>query len=206
VSLFITFEGPDGSGKTTQIRLLTAALQARGRAVIATREPGGTHIGNMIRSILLDPAHGAMSPRAEALLFNAARAQLVDEVIQPALAQATIVLCDRYGDSTLAYQGYGRRQPVDALRALVAYATGGLQPHLTIYLDVDAAVGLQRKQDNERNRMEGEQLAFHQAVRAGYHAIAQEEEARWLVINGALPMEEIHSRILARVLPMLDSL
>lgn len=204
MSLFITFEGPDGSGKTTQINLLRAALQARGLDVLATREPGGTRIGNNIRALLLDPAHDEMSPRAEALLFNAARAQLVDEVVRPALAAGAVVLCDRYGDSTLAYQGYGRGQPVEPLQALVDYATGGLRPHLTLYLDVDAAAGLRRKQEDERNRMEAEQLAFHLAVRSGYHRLAAADPERWFLLDGAAPVETLHAAILARVLALLD--
>ncbi len=204
MSLFISFEGPDGSGKTTQIRLLRAALEARGCRVLATREPGGTRIGDGVRSLLLDPAHGEMSPRAEALLFNAARAQLVDEVVRPALTEGAVVLCDRYGDSTLAYQGFGRGQPVDPLREIVHYATAGLRPDLTLYLDVDAADGLQRKQEDERNRMEGEQLAFHRAVREGYRRLAAEAPDRWMVLDGTLPVADLHARILARVLAMLE--
>jgi dTMP kinase len=203
VSLFVTFEGPDGSGKTTQIRLLSHALEARGHTVLATREPGGTRIGDAVRSLLLNPDHREMSPRAEALLFNAARAQLVDEVLQPALARGVIVLCDRYGDSTLAYQGHGRSQPVAPLRAIVDHATGGLHPQLTVYLDVDAEAGLARKQDDERNRMEAEALAFHRAVRAGYQALAAEEPARWMMLDGTAPVQELHEAILARVLALL---
>lgn len=202
--MFITFEGPDGSGKTTQIRLLSEALVARGRQVVATREPGGTRIGNGVRSLILDPAYREMSPRAEALLFNVARAQLVDEVILPALSQGAVVLCDRYGDSTMAYQGYGRGQPLGPLRTIIEFATGGLRPKLTIFLDVDAAAGLHRKQEDERNRMEGEQLAFHQATRAGYHSLAAEEPARWLVLDATQPVESLHAQILARVLQTLQ--
>lgn len=205
MSLFITFEGPDGSGKTTQIRLLRDALIARSRSVVATREPGGTRIGDGVRSLLLDPAHGEMSPRAEALLFNAARAQLVDEVVRPALAEGAIVLCDRYGDSTLAYQGYGRGQAIAPLRTIIDFATAGLRPHLTIYLDVDAAAGLQRKQEDERNRMEGEQLAFHRAVRDGYHQLAADDPVRWLVLDGTQPVETLHACILVRVLELLGA-
>lgn len=202
VSLFITFEGPEGSGKTTQIRLLAASLMQRGLRVMTTREPGGTHIGNAIRAILLDARHTEMSPRAETLLFNAARAQLVDEIIRPALAAGQIVLCDRYADSTLAYQGYGHSQDLDRLRELGAYATGGLKPDLTIYLNIDPAAGLQRKQAGdaaEWNRMEERTLAYHRAVHQGYLALAAAEPERWLMVDASLSIEEIHARISAQV-------
>jgi dTMP kinase len=206
VSLFITFEGPEGSGKSTQIRRLAAALEAQNLPVLVTREPGGTIIGNAIRAVLLDPARTEMSPRAETLLFNAARAQIVDQVIRPALAAGQMVLCDRYADSTLAYQGYGHGQDLDPLRALGAYATGGLTPDLTIYLDIDVREGLQRKQAGraeEWNRMEEKALAFHQAVRAGYLQLAAAEPARWLVVNAAQSIEAVHSAILARLQALL---
>ncbi|MGL4648066.1 MAG: dTMP kinase [Caldilineaceae bacterium] len=203
--VFITIEGPDGSGKTTQIRLLIEALTERGCQVVATREPGGTRIGNGVRSLILDPAHREMTARTEALLFNAARAQLVDEIVRPALARGAIVLCDRYGDSTMAYQGYGRGQPLGPLQALIEFATGGLHPDLTLFLDVDVAAGLHRKQEDERNRMEGELLAFHQAAREGYHALAAAEPARWLVLDATLPVDALHARILARVLDELGT-
>ncbi|MCC6455221.1 MAG: dTMP kinase [Caldilineaceae bacterium] len=202
MSLFVTFEGPEGSGKSTQIRRLAAALEAQNVPVLVTREPGGTAIGNAVRAILLDPARTEMSPRAETLLFHAARAQLVDQVIRPALAAGQLVLCDRYADSTLAYQGYGHGQPLAPLRLLADYATGGLTPHLTIYLDIDVREGLLRKQVgsvDEWNRMEDKALAFHQAVRLGYLALAEAEPDRWLVIDAAQSIEEIHGAILTRL-------
>jgi len=198
---FITFEGPEGSGKTTQIGLLAAALAGRGCSVLTTREPGGTRIGDAVRSVLLDAGHTEMSERAEALLFNAARAQLVDQMIRPALDRGQIVLCDRYGDSTLAYQGYGHGRPLEPLRRLIDYATGGLTPDLTIYLDLEAAAGLARKRAGsagEWNRMEDKALAFHEAVRHGYLQMAA-ESARWLVIDAGQSVERIHTQILARV-------
>jgi dTMP kinase len=201
VSLFITFEGPEGSGKTTQIGLLATGLAARGQSVVTTREPGGTRIGDAIRSVLLNREHTEMSPRAEALLFNAARAQIVDEVIQPALARNEVVLCDRYGDSTLAYQGYGHGQPLEPLRALIGFATLGLTPDLTIYLDIDVRAGLERKRAGavaEWNRMEAKTLAYHQAVRQGYLRMAA-DSSRWLVVDAAQAMEEIHQQIVTRV-------
>lgn len=201
MSLFITFEGPEGSGKTTQIGLLAAALTACGHSVVTTREPGGTRIGDAVRSVLLNAQHTEMSERAEALLFNAARAQLVDQVIRPALARGDIVLCDRYGDSTLAYQGYGHSQQLDPLRELIAYATRGLTPDLTIYLDLDVRKGLARKRAGaaeEWNRIEEKTLAYHQAVRRGYLEMAG-ESIRWLVVDADQPVESIHAQILARV-------
>lgn len=204
VSLFITFEGPEGGGKTTQLRLLQVALVQAGRQVIATREPGGTTIGNAIRSILLDSQHPCMSPRAEALLFNAARAQLIDEIVQPALAARQIVLCDRFADSTLAYQGYGRNLSLADLNTLIAYATLGVRPHLTIFLDLPAATGLQRKsQGAEWNRMEAEQLAFHQRVREGFLALVAADPRRWLVVDATQTIEQVHEVIWQQVKRMI---
>lgn len=198
----ITFEGPEGSGKSTQIRLLADALRTEGVNVLATREPGGTHIGNQIRTVLLDESHTEMSPRAEALLFNAARAQLVDQVIRPALSRGEIVLCDRYADSTLAYQGYGHGQPLEPLRQLGSYATGDLIPDLTIYLDIAPEEGLARKESGdaaEWNRMEQHTLDYHRAVREGYMALAAAEPDRWHIVDAAQDAECVHRDILAAV-------
>ncbi len=174
--------------------------------VLVTREPGGTTIGNAVRAILLNPAHIEMSTRAETLLFNAARAQIVDQVIRPALDASQWVLCDRYADSTLAYQGYGHGQPLAPLRLLGEYATGGLTPDLTIYLDIDVRTGLQRKRAGEMeewNRMEEKTLAFHQAVRDGYLALAAADPARWLVVDAAQSIEAVHAQLVARIRPHL---
>lgn len=206
MTLFITFEGPDGSGKTTQIQLLAEALTRRGQATLLTREPGGTRIGNAIRTVLHDRAHVEMSPRAEALLYNAARAQLVDEVIRPALAVGTVVLCDRFADSTLAYQGFGYGRNLAELRLLIDYATGGLTPNLTVFLDIDPAEGLRRKQGDanaEWNRMEDKALAFHRAAHAGYLQLAAQEAERWLVVDATQPVATIHAAIWRTVLPRL---
>lgn len=203
--LFVTFEGLDGSGKSTQIRLLAEALERLDYGVLQTREPGGTPIGNAVRALVLDPAHKEMGLRAEALLYNAARAQLVDQVIRPALAAGTIVLCDRFGDSTLAYQGYGRNQPIDALRAIIQYATGGLRPDVTYLLDIDAETSLGRKQVGEWDRIELNSLAFHTATRAGYEAMVREEPARWVRLDATLPVEEIHALIFAHLRTLLPS-
>ncbi len=196
--LFISFEGPEGSGKTTHIHWLSARLQAQGWPVLTTREPGGTRIGDAVRAILLDPAHTEMSPRAETLLFNAARAQLVDQEIRPALEQGRIVLCDRYADSTLAYQGYGHGQPLEELQRLIHYATGGLAPHHTIYLDLPPEVGLGRRRNRqglEWNRLDAQVLAFHRRVRQGYLALAAQEPERWLVVDATRPLEAVQEEI-----------
>jgi len=201
LSQFITFEGPEGSGKTTQIALLAKSLMERRRTVLMTREPGGTRIGDAVRSVLLDSSHTEMSERAEALLFNAARAQLVEQVVRPALARGEIVLCDRFGDSTLAYQGYGHGQPLEPLRRLIEYATGGLTPDLTIYLDLDVRKGLARKRAGaaeEWNRIEEKTLVYHEAVRQGYLQMATHSN-RWLVVDADQPVEVIQGQILARV-------
>lgn len=202
VSLFITFEGPEGSGKSTQTRLLSDYLSAEGWQVISTREPGGTRIGNAIRQVLLDVAHTEMKPRTETLLFNAARAQLVDEVIRPALVAGKIVLCDRYADSTLAYQGYGHGQDLNDLHHLIEYATSGLKPDLTLYLDIDPDQGLQRKQHAahlEWNRLDAATLSFHEKVRAAYLRLAEQDQARWSVLNAAQPAEHLHQAIVETV-------
>lgn len=199
MSLFVTFEGPEGSGKTTQIQLLAQALLEEGFDVVVTREPGGTRIGNAVRSLVLDPDYSEMSPRAESLLYNASRAQHVHQVITPALNMGAILLCDRYGDSTLAYQGYGRGQDLAALRTLIDFATGGLKPQLTIYLDLDVRKGLQRKAADEWNRIEAQTIAFHERVHNGYHTLASEEPQRWLVVDATQSIDTIHREILARV-------
>ena len=195
--MFITFEGPEGSGKTTQINLLTTYLLAQGWAVVATREPGGTVIGDQIRGCLHDVNNTAMTAAAELLLYSASRAQLVGELIRPALAQGHIVLCDRYADSTLAYQGYGRGLDLTALRQITQFASGGLQPDLTLFLDVDVEAGLARRQQggDEMNRLDREAVAFHQKVRAGYFQLIAADAARWVMINAERPVAVIQSEI-----------
>jgi dTMP kinase len=207
--LFITFEGPDGSGKSTQISLLVAYLRQQGYAVLCTREPGGTAIGDQIRQVLHDVANTEMAARAEILLYSASRAQLVEQVILPQLAKGVVVLCDRYADSTYAYQGYGRQLDLDTLRLITYFATQGLQPDLTIYLDVDVVEGLRRKAaanasgQGEFNRMDRLALEFHQRVRAGYLEMANQEPGRWLIVDASAPVEEIYQAICARVRQVL---
>jgi dTMP kinase len=195
--MFITFEGPDGSGKTTQIRLLVEWLREQGYEVVVTREPGGTDIGNQIRDVLHDPRNTAMDATAEILLYSADRAQHVTQFIQPALAAGRIVISDRYADSTLAYQGYGRGLDLEALRTITVFATGGLKPDLTLYLDITPQEGLQRRQasGDEWNRLDAEALEFHQRVRAGYMELIKQEPERWAVIDAARSVEDVQGEI-----------
>lgn len=205
MSLFITFEGPDGSGKSTQIKLVTDHLQRLGYRVLCTREPGGTSIGDQIRQVLHDVHNVEMAARAEILLYSASRAQLVHEVILPHLAQGWVVLCDRYADSTYAYQGYGRQLDLATLRLITSFATQELKPNLTIYLDLDVNEGLRRKVaanqagQGEWNRMDRLELAFHERVRAGYLEMARHEPERWLVIDASIPVAEINQAICRRL-------
>lgn len=206
--MFITFEGPDGSGKTTQIHLLADWLRERGYEVVVTREPGGTGIGDQIRQVLLlrDPGNDAMDARTEILLYSASRAQHVAQLIRPALSAGKVVISDRYADSTIAYQGYGRRLDLGTLRTVTAFATGGLTPDLTLYLDIVAQEGLQRRQSggDEWNRLDAEALEFHQRVRAGYLELVKQEPARWAVIDAARSVEEVQAKIIAVVQARLD--
>lgn len=199
--MFITFEGLDGCGKTTQIAMLAEALRELGLPVVTTREPGGTAIGDQIRSCLHDVNNTAMTSAAEILLYSASRAQLVREVIQPAVAAGKVVLCDRYADSTLAYQGYGRELDLDNLRTITDFATGGLQPDLTIWLDMDVERSLRRRQTpgEEINRMDLQTAAFYRRVEAGYRALVAVEPERWAVIDADRAPELVHEEVLALV-------
>ena len=210
--MFITFEGPEGSGKSTQLVLLAGWLRELGWDVLTTREPGGTAIGDRVRAILLDPACSEMQAEAEVLLFSAARAQHVGQVIQPHLARGGVVLCDRYADSSLAYQGYGRGLNLATLGVITAFATGGLRPDLVVYLDIDAEAGLRRKQlhanddASQWNRMEQETLAYHQRVRAGYLQMAAAEPGRWLLVDASQTVDAVQTTVQARVEALLASL
>lgn len=207
MGLFITFEGPEGSGKTTQIRFVAEWLSDQGLDVLTTREPGGTRIGEAIREVLLSPAHTEMCAEAEILLFSAARAQIVRETLQPHLARGGVVLCDRFADSTLAYQGYGRLLDLETLRQITLFATGGLVPALTICLDLPVAEGLRRKQGGDQvewNRMERERLDFQERVRRGFLALAAAEPQRWLVLDALREMEVIQTEIRQRVAALLS--
>lgn len=205
MSLFVTFEGPEGAGKSTQIRRLASELEARGYSVVATREPGGTAIGEAIRQILLAPEHSAMLPETEALLNTAARAQHVAEVIQPALAAGKIVLCDRFVDSTLVYQGAGRGLPTSELLALQRFATRGLWPDLTLLLDLPVEVGQARRRASGEplSRFDADALGFHERVRTGFLALARDDPARWRIIDAAQSEEAVAREVLAVVLERL---
>jgi dTMP kinase len=196
---FLTVEGPDGAGKTSQVERLRDRATDAGFDVLVTREPGGTPAGERIRDILLDPnGHARLDARTDALLFNAARAQLVAEVVRPGLARGQLVIATRFADSTLAYQGFGAGLPLDELRALELVATGGLEPVLTILLDVPVEVGLARKSGHEVTRFETEfDAAFHRRVRDGFLALAAAEPARFAVVDASRPEDEVAARVAA---------
>jgi dTMP kinase len=195
---FITLEGPEGAGKTLQAERLAEALRARGSAVLLTREPGGTPLGDQLRTVVLARDGGVIEPRTDALLFNAARAQLVGEVINPALATGMVVVCARFADSTLAYQGYGAGVPLDELRVLAGIATQGLVPDLTLLLDIDPAIGLARKADADRTRFEHDFDAdFHARVRAGFLELAKGEPSRFRVIDASRDVDAVFADVLA---------
>ncbi|MGH2407030.1 MAG: dTMP kinase [Candidatus Limnocylindrales bacterium] len=199
---FITLEGPDGSGKTLVSSLLRDRLVARGSTVLLTREPGGTTLGDRVRSMVLDyaPSDPWLAPRADALLFAAGRAQHVAEVIEPGLARGEIVICARYADSSLAYQGYGLGLPLAEVRALQEFATGGRWPDLTVLLDLAVEAGLARKQRDEQTRFEaGFDTAYHERVRAGYLAMAAAEPGRWVVVDATAPVETVVERASAAI-------
>ncbi len=190
--MFITLEGPEGSGKTSHILPLVNYLRGEGFIVYATREPGGTSIGEQVRDVIHDLRNAEMHPRTETLLYQAARAQLVEQVIRAKLAEGAVVISDRYGDSTLAYQGYGHQQDIEQMRNLIRYATGGLTPDLTILLDLDVREGLGRKVAGaEWNRLDAYDVAFHERVRAGYLHLAAAEPGRWVIVDARRDMEAV---------------
>ena len=206
MGIFITFEGIEGSGKTTQIALLTKHLVDRGHQVVKTREPGGCEIADQIRAILLDPRNSALESTAELLLYAAARAQHVNEVIRPALAAGQLVLCDRYIDATLSYQGRGRQLDVALIEQLNRVAAGETRPQLTILIDLPVETGLARAlaresaaQDSSEGRFERERVDFHQRVRDGYLALAAQEPERFVLIEGTLSIEAMAAVIAHRV-------
>jgi len=199
--MFITFEGPEGSGKTSQIVLLAEYLREQGYEVVQTREPGGTSIGNQVRTVLHDVDNGEMESVTELLLYSASRAQLVRELVQPALDAGKIILCDRFADSTIAYQGYGRGLDLQELHMLTHFATGGLKPHLTLLLDIDVERGLARRQEggDEMNRLDLEAVSFHQKVRSGYHALVEADSDRWIIVDADRSIDAIQEELRKKV-------
>ena len=194
--MFISLEGPEGSGKSSQLPYLAEYIESLGFSVVKTREPGGTKIGDQIREVLVRMDNENIHPRTEILLFLAARAQLVEEVIKPSLAKGKVILCDRFGDSTLAYQGYGHGLDLDKLRAMLQFATNGLKPDLTILLDVDILTGLKRKKAKEEwNRLDAYETSFHERVRKGYHQLAQEEPERWWIVDASQPADLVQDQL-----------
>ena len=192
--MFIVLEGPDGSGKSTQTRLLVESLRAAGKTVVQTREPGGTPAAEAIRNLVLSPEFTGLDSRTEALLFAGARAEHVANVILPALERGEVVVCDRYIDSSIAYQGIGRDLGVDRIRDLSLWATGGVVPDLTIVLDMDAAVGLSRV-GNELDRLEQEPQGFHDRVRKAFGELALHAPERYRVVGAVGSIEEVSARI-----------
>jgi len=205
--VFITLEGPDGSGKSTQVQPLAEYLRQEGYTVFTTREPGGTTISDQVREVLMRLDNRSMYPRTETLLFCAARAQLVEEVIRPRLQRGEIILCDRYADSTLAYQGYGHGNDLLALQQLLDFATGGLWPDLTILFDIDAIAGLNRRKigGGEWNRLDDYQIAFHQRVRDGYLAMAHKDPKRWAIVNADQEIEMVQTDLRRLVLERIKT-
>lgn len=209
MSLFVTLEGPEGSGKTTQSRRLYERLAGLGYDAVLTREPGGTPLGDIVRQWLLHRSDAETTAEAEALLYTAARAEHVVQLIRPALSRGAIVVCDRYADSTLAYQGGGRGLDERILRALQDFATGGLWPDLTILIDVPVALGLARRQASGEplTRFDREGLAFHERVRQWYLQAAEREPGRWRIVDGSASAEAVAEQVweaVAAALPRLE--
>lgn len=204
--MFITFEGSDGSGKSSQIARLAEFLQMAGYPVLLTREPGGTPIGEQICTVLSDLHNTDMQKRTEILLFQASRAQLVEQVIRPHLEKGGIVLSDRYADLTLAYQGYGYQMDLAQIRSIVDFATAGLKPDLTLLFDMDVEEGLRRRaKGGEWNRLDALEVAFYQRVRRGYLELAEAEPWRWVLINAASPFDEVADQVHQVVLHRLEA-
>lgn len=204
MSLFITFEGSEGCGKSTQARALWRKMTHMGIPAVLTYEPGGTRLGNQLRNVLKKKRQMEIPPLAELFLFAACRTQLVDEVILPSLKQGKVVICDRFADSTTAYQGYGRGLDLETINRINHLATHGIKPHLTILLDIATQEGLSRKQSKENDRFEAENIAFHDRVRNGYLNLAAMEPERWLIVDATLPRATIGKTIWHRVKQLLD--
>jgi dTMP kinase len=201
-AVFITLEGPDGAGKSSQLGRLAERIRERGRDVVTTREPGGTSVGERVREVLMYSAAGSLDPATDALLFNAARSRHVREVIRPALERGAVVICDRFGDSSRAYQGYGGGVPMDQLNAVIELATDGLVPTRTVLVDLPVEAGLARRKAGESRgmtRFETDEAAhgtdFHDRVRAGYLKMAAAEPARWRVVDGSRDPDDVEVQI-----------
>lgn len=210
---FIVVEGIEGSGKSTQLRLLANVFRGAGHPCVVTREPGGTALADRIRSILLDPHEEGMDPLSELLLYSAARRQHVVEVVRPTLDRGVLLLSDRFTDATLAYQGYGRSLPLDMLQSLNRWTTGGIEPDLTLIFDLEESIGIERARARNENggmhdesRLEGEDLKFHRRVREGYLAIAESEPQRCAVIDASGEPSEVFARVRAAVTERLPDL
>ncbi len=203
LSLFVTFEGSEGCGKSTQARILWQKLSDSGIPAELTYEPGGTPLGERFRRILKKGTGESLTPLSELLLFVVCRAELVDKVIMPGLKQGKVVICDRFADSTVAYQGYGRGLDMGVIDYMNQLATGGLKPDLTVLLDLPVVEGLGRKSDSMSDRFETEGIDFHERVRRGYLELAAREPGRWLVIDASLPKGEISGMIWERVADLL---
>lgn len=197
--LFITLEGPEGCGKSTQAQRLASYVRELGREVLLTREPGGTPISESIRGLLHDPIHAEMHAATEIFLYCAARAQLVHQILIPFIQQGGAVICDRFSDSTLAYQGYGRGMDLDTLRSFSQFAADGLTPTITFLLDVPVEIGLLRKQQSggEWNRMDAQAVEFHQRVRQGYLELARQEPRRWVLVDATVTQEAVWEQMKA---------
>ena len=207
MSVFITLEGPEGGGKTTHARLLAEALEERGFDVLLTREPGGSMIGDQIRGVLFSLENTSMFPSTEFLLFSASRAQHVREVIKPHLDQGGVVVCDRQYDSSLAYQGFGHKLDLDALRQITNFATSDLTPDLILLLDLPVQDGLVRRQEEgDWNRLDAYEVEFHKRVREGYLSMAADDPSHWLIIDATPSLEVIQREIQSLVLQRLSTI
>lgn len=206
-SFFVTLEGPEGAGKSTQARLLASALEGDGHRVVVTREPGGTAIGERVRTMILESGACAMLAETEALLISAARSQHVAEVLRPALDAGWVVVCDRFVDSTYAYQGGGRGLSIEALRGVQSFATGGLEPDLRVLLDLPVEVGLARRRGgtDEVNRLDLADTAFHRRVRTAYHELVAADPDGWVAIDASRPVDEVSRALIAAVRPRLPT-
>ncbi len=206
MSLFVTIEGPEGSGKTSAMQIVKAKLESEGHSVVMTREPGGTKISEQIRNVILDPDNTEMDPRTEALLYAASRRQHLVEKIWPSLQEGKIVFCDRYLDSSLAYQGVARGLGVDRILEVNSYATEGTFPDLTVLFDIDPVLGLERinrNKDREVNRLDMEKISFHNQVRSGYLELSRRFPERYFVVDASRPLEEVSAVVFKKIAEML---